>query len=198
MSGSRTGCPFERPSRWQPIAMWLSFPTAASSRPFVLARTITGPPPERSATILAAPFASLSNTLRASCSPNATTVTFGLFSAPCDAFASARAKNKGNILKIRRMRLPENSGGPAAVELSEIFRTAASWTVSLPEAGTLHLCPSSPLRRRHRLAPCQQRRSEKPPPGQRVPGAAPLDLPHVCDPLLAKTPRLVSAASHAL
>ena len=54
-----------------------SVATVASLRLLVLARTVTGPPPKRLATIPAAPFASLSKTLWSPNSPKATTATFG-------------------------------------------------------------------------------------------------------------------------
>src|SRR5580704_9345646 len=91
-----------------------------SPRVFVLARTRTGPVLRRCATMLAAPFASLSNTLCAPNNPKAKTVTFGLAPAGIDAKAkkaagarSPAATNLMSLLKImavlpdrRRSRLP--------------------------------------------------------------------------------------------
>src|SRR6516164_559384 len=91
-----------------------------SPRVFVLARTTTGSAPMRCATMLAAPFASLSNTLCAPNNPKAKTVTFGLAPAGIDAEAKntteARSPAETNLISLlkiiavlpdgRRTRLP--------------------------------------------------------------------------------------------
>src|SRR5436305_14212724 len=62
-------------------------PSVASARALVLARTITAPAPNRAATIRAAPFASLANTVWSAEGPIATTLAVGLAGAADGASA---------------------------------------------------------------------------------------------------------------
>src|SRR5215471_15432431 len=76
-----------------------------SRRVFVLARTMTEFAPRRCATMLAAPFASLSNTLCAPYNPKARIVTFGF--SPADAQAenadAARSPAVRNLMSLLRI-----------------------------------------------------------------------------------------------
>jgi hypothetical protein len=68
--------------------------TVTSPWVFVLARTTTGSAPRRYATMLAAPFASLSKTLCAPNNPKAKTVIFGLAPAGIDAEPTTHQNQK--------------------------------------------------------------------------------------------------------
>src|SRR5262249_8329260 len=134
--------------------------TVASCRRFVLARTITGVPPKRSATTRAAPFASLSNTFWSPYSPNARTATFGLNAAPCAADAGAKASNKASNHNARRTRLAEIMAALRIWAFMDSRATLRRIAQTLKgRVGEAHRCTTSP----HLSPLCKRGEGEAPP-----------------------------------